>query len=170
MKRAKVLTMVCILALSFIMALAAQAGPFGGGHEGHGQGGGFHGLWALRQLDLSDDQKHAVSDILEKYAGDQNKARESMQAGRQQMAALMMADAFDEAAIRQTFQETSAAMEETVVLRARIFAEIKAVLTAEQLEQLAEVQSSQEERMLQRKKHRAFRHPEHDTWLQTESE
>jgi len=170
MKRVKVLTTVCILALSFIMALAAQAGPSGGGQEGHGPAGGFHGLLALRQLDLSDDQKLAVSDILKKYAGDLDKARESMQAGRQRMAALVLTDEFDEAAIRQAFQETSADMEEAVVLRAKIFAEIKAVLTAEQLEQLADMQRNREERMAQRKKHGKFRHAERDTWLQTDSE
>jgi len=169
MKRVKVLTTVCVLALSVIMALAAQAGSFGGGHNGQGSDGGFPELRALRQLDLSDSQRQAVSDVLKKYATDQNKARDSVQAGRQQMAALMMADEFDEAAIRQTFQESVAVMEEAVVLRARIFAEIKAVLNDDQLARLTELQRIREERMAQRKKEGKSRHAVPDTWLQTES-
>jgi Spy/CpxP family protein refolding chaperone len=169
MKRAKMLTIICILALSVIVALAAQAGQFGWDHNGHGTAG-FYGLRVLRQLDLSDQQKEVVSDILKKYAEGQDKVRESVQAGRQQMAALMMADEFDETSIRQTFQETSAAMEEAVVLRARIFAEIKAVLNDDQRAQLIEMQRNREERMAQRKRHGKSRRADHDTSLQRESE
>ncbi len=170
MKRAKILTTVCILALSVTVVLAAHAGPFGGGHRGHGPEGGFHGMRALMQLDLSADQKHAVSDILKKYEKDQDKARDSVQERRQQMAALMTAEDFNEAAIRQTFQQTSAAMEEAVVLRARMFADIKGILNGDQLEQLAEMQQNREERMAQRKKHREFKRAVLETWLQTDSE
>jgi protein CpxP len=169
MKRAKVLTMVCILALSVFMALSAQAGPFGGGHRGQGPGG-FHGLQALRQLDLSVDQKQAVSDIFKKYAADRDKARESVQAARQRMVALMRADKFDEAAIRQSFHETSAAMEEAVVLRARMFAEIKGVLDPDQRKQLAEIQHNREERMEQRKEHWKSGQHGRDGWWQKDSE
>jgi protein CpxP len=169
MKRAKILTTLCILALSVTMALAAQARPFGGGHKGQGPGG-FHGMRVLMQLDLSSDQKRAVLDILKKYEQDQDKARESAQERRQQMAALMTADEFNEAAIRQTFQETSAAMEEAVVLRARMFAEIRSVLDADQLDQLADMEQNREERMAQRKKHRDFKRALPETWLQTDSE
>lgn len=170
MKRAKVLTTVCILSLSFIMALAAQAAPFGGGHEGHGPGGGFHGFPALLQLDLSVDQKQAVSEIFKKYADDRDKARQSVLAARQRMAAQMRADKFDEAAIRQSFQKTSAAREEAVVLRARMFAEIKGVLDPDQLKQLAEIRHNREERMAQRKEHMKFRRPGRDGRWQTDCE
>jgi protein CpxP len=171
MKGAQVLTTITILALSVTMALAVQAGPFGSGPRGHGPGG-FQGLLALGQLDLSAPQRQAVSDIFNKYADDRVQAREGVQVARQRMAALMTADAFDEAAIRQGFQGTSAAMEEAVVLRARMFAEIKGVLDPDQLEQLAEIQHNREERMAPKKRHRGFgfRHSGRDTWLPTDSE
>lgn len=169
MRRSKVLATVCILALSITVALAAQARPFGGGQKGHGPGG-FHGMRLLMALGLSSDQKQAVADIIKKYEQDQDKARESMQERRLPIAALMTADEFNEAAIRQTFQESSAIMEEVVVLRARMYAEIKSVLDADQLEQLAGMEQKREERMAQRKKHRDFKHARHQTWLQTDSE
>ena len=170
MKRVNVLTTVCILALSITMVLAAQAGPFGGGHKGHGPEGGFHGMRALMQLDLSVDQKHAVYDILKKYVKDQDKTWDSVQERRQRMATLMTAEEFNEAAIRQTFQQTSAAKEEAVVLRAKMFAEIRSVLNDDQLEQLAAMRQNREEKMAQRKKHREFKHAVLETWLQTDSE
>ena len=163
------LTTICILALSVTMALAAQDGEFGGGRRGHVPGG-FHGFPALRQLDLSAPQKQAVSDIFKKYADDRHQAREGVQAARQRMAALMTADTFDEAAIRQRFQETAAAMEEAVVLRARMFAEIKGVLNPDQLKELAEREHNRQERMAQRKRHRGCRHAVRDPWLPMDSE
>jgi Spy/CpxP family protein refolding chaperone len=152
------------------MALTAQAGPFGGGHNGHGPECGFHPMRALMQLDLSSDQKLAVYDILKKYEKDQEKAQDSVQERRQQMATQMRADELNEAAIRQTFQETSAAMEYAVVLRARMFAEIKSVLNYEQREQLAEMQQHRGEKMAQRQKQREFKRAVLETWLQTDSE
>ena len=95
MKRAKILTTVCILSLSLTVALAAQAGPFRGGHRGHGPEGGFHPMRALMQLDLAADQKQSIYDILKKYEQDQDKARESMQERRQQMGGLMTAEELD---------------------------------------------------------------------------
>lgn len=169
MKGAQVLTTIGILALSVTMALAAQVGPFGSGHRVHGPGG-FYGFSALRQLDLSAPQKQAISDIFKKYADDQHQAREGVQVARQRMVALMRADEFDEAAIRKSFQETSSAMEDAVVLRARMFAEIKGVLDPDQLEQLTEIEHDRQERMAQGKKHRRVRHTARDTWEPTDSE
>ena len=170
MKRAKILTTVCILSLSLTVALAAQAGPFRGGHRGHGPEGGFHPMRALMQLDLAADQKQSIYDILKKYEQDQDKARESMQERRQQMGGLMTAEELDEAAIRRTLQQTSAAMEDAVVLRAKMFAEIRSVLNTEQQEQLAEMRRHRGERMAQRNKHREFKCSMLETWLQTGSE
>lgn len=170
MKRVKLLTTVCVLALSFIMALTAQAGPFCGGQRGHGPGGGLHGIQVLMQLDLSSDQKHAVYDILKKYEPEHEKVRENMQERRQRMAGLMWAEEVNEKAIRQTFQETSAAKEEAVVLRAKMFAEIRAVLNDEQLEQLTEKRQKRVQRMTDRKKHREFKRAVLETWLQTDNE
>jgi Spy/CpxP family protein refolding chaperone len=170
MKRGKLLTTVCILALSVSVALTAQAGPFGGGPNGHGPECGFHPMRALMQLDLSVDQKHAVYDILQKYEKDQEKAWDSVQERRQQMATQMRADEVNEAAIRQTFQETSAAREYAVVLRARMFAEIRSVLNDEQREQLAEMQQNRGERMAHRQKQRQFKRAVLKTWLQMDSD
>jgi Spy/CpxP family protein refolding chaperone len=169
MKRAKILTTVCVLALSVTMVLAAQAGPFGGSHKGYGPGG-FHGMRALMQLDLSADQKQSVYAILKKYEQDQEKARDSVHEKRQQMAILMRTEELNEAAIRQTFQETSAAMEEAVVLRARMFAEIRSELNDEQRDQLAEMCQNRRERTAQRKTHREFKRAVLETWLQTDSD
>jgi Spy/CpxP family protein refolding chaperone len=170
MKRGKLLTTVCILALSVSVALTAQAGPFGGGQRGHGPGGGLHGMQVLMQLDLSSDQKHAVYDILKKYEPEQEKARDSVHGKRQQMAGLMWAEEVNEEAIRQTFRETTAATEEAVVLRARMFAEIRSVLNDEQREQLAEIQQNKGERMAHRQKQRQFKRAVLKTWLQMDSE
>ena len=170
MKRVKLLTTLCVLALSFSMVLTAQAGPSRGGRQGHGPGDGLHGMQALMQLDLSVDQKQAVYDILKKYEPEQEKIRKNMQERRQKMAILMWAEEVNEAAIRETFQETSAAMEEAVVLRAKIFGEIRTVLNDEQVEQLTEMRQSRQHRMEDRKKHREFKRVVLETWLQTDSE
>ena len=72
-----------VLALIISTTTAAFAGPFMGGKSGHEIGG----MQALMQLDLSQDQKQSIYDILQKYQDEQQATRLGNRGHRQAPAA-----------------------------------------------------------------------------------
>jgi len=68
MKRTTLLTAALAFAIIFSMIMTAQAESFVGGKQGYGPGGaGNGGMRVLMQLELSQDQKQTIYDILQKY-------------------------------------------------------------------------------------------------------
>jgi Spy/CpxP family protein refolding chaperone len=90
----------------------------------------------LKELNLTLDQKKELFGIAMKYRDMHKETREEMQGIRKQFAATMQdllnSDNFDEARVRQTYQESAAKFEDVVVSVAKMFSEMKAVLTPEQ--------------------------------------
>jgi Spy/CpxP family protein refolding chaperone len=96
----------------------------------------------LKELDLTLEQKKELFGIVMKYRDMHKETREEMQGIRKQFAATMQellnSDDFDEALVRQTYQESTAKLEDVVVSVAKMFSEMKAVLTPEQQQILQE--------------------------------
>ena len=92
----------------------------------------------LQELNPTLEQKKQLFGIAMKYRGMHQDTRDEMQAVRKQVATTMLdllnSDEFDEARVRQTFQESAAKLEDVVVSGAKMLSEMKAILTPEQQE------------------------------------
>lgn len=164
MKRTILLTAALVIGITISMIMTVQAEPFMGGKRSHGQGGaGIGGMRALMQLDLAQDQKQTIYDILQKYEAEQQAARTSLKAHKKELSDMTAAGNFNEDKFRQAFQESVPAMEEAFVLKARIKSEVMAVLTEEQLEELQEIRAERTSR--RQGKHNEFRRAMLETWL-----
>lgn len=104
----------------------------------------------LRDLDLTDEQQTAVRKIVASYRKKGKDLGESAMELRPKMKGLTETGEFDEAAVRNAFQERSKTHEDMFVLRAKMMNEIRAVLTEEQREALAEKRAGVAERMRKR--------------------
>ena len=97
---------------------------------------GPHGMDLTRfieDLDLSEEQKVQVEAIIDKYEDDKDSLLESLKEAREKVSEVIFAEEFNEAAVRAAIGEVSPIMEELVVLHAKIIAELRTVLTPEQI-------------------------------------
>jgi len=118
---------------------AGCPGMMGKGMKGHhmGQGGkGGKMFRVLRMLDLDDSQKDEVKQINDKYKADREKIVDNIRQYRETLTQSIHGDEYNEENIRAAHNQISKEREEMVVLKAKIFSEIKAILTPEQLEKL----------------------------------
>lgn len=165
-------TVSIALVLVMIFTGAAVAGGFGRHHGGpggfgkHGMGGGM-GLKALMHLDLSETQKAEVAEVFTKYQEDRENVRASVMTARENLFTAVHADEFNEADVRQASKAVAAAMEEGAVLKAKIIAEVKPILTPEQIALLKERRAKKTEKM---KEHKASKHSMLENWLKAEHE
>lgn len=151
--RTLMITLISCLSLAATAYAGDMRGPGDGtGPERTGGGPGFYGcpmmggpggacgisLKQIMRLDLTDAQRTEVTAVMDKYRDTQKSLMDQMAAARQACAENRRADAvFDEVAIRQNHQNISAVKEEMAVLRGRIVAELKPILTETQMEKLA---------------------------------
>lgn len=140
-------TLAVMVTLTMVCGTLAFAGIYG---RGMGRGGHGPGLMrALRQLDLTDDQKSQIQTLMERNQKQHQAARENVQAAMADFREVMAAETFNETAIRQAFQKAAAAREEAMVLRARTFHQVRQVLTPEQQ---AELEKMRQQRLQKRGK------------------
>ena len=149
-------TLTIMVAVSMVLALAftAEARPFGPGHKGRGMRGDLGGLKMLLELKLSDTQQAQMTNIINKYQKERETLRDTTMQARKNLSAVLRAEQFNEEQARKAFREASAARENMFVSRAKMMAELKAVLTPEQLESLKERKAQRIERMRHRFKTR----------------
>lgn len=131
------------------------AGPHGRGHRsGHGRdrggwkGGHGRGMMLgriLRKLDLTDEQNEQIKAIREANREKTKDAREAVAEATKALHETAFQDA-NEAAIRAAATVLGNALGDRAVLRATTMASIKKVLTAEQLEKLAQSRAKMKER------------------------
>jgi len=99
-------------------------------------GRGPHGMdmeRLIEDLDLSDEQKEQVEAIVERHKDDKDNLVEGMKEARDELQEVIFAEEFNEAAVRQASQQVSAIMEKLAVLHAKIIAELRTVLSSEQI-------------------------------------
>lgn len=93
-------------------------------------------LWAT--LDLTDTQKEEIFSIVGNYRDTHGNLLENIGATHTELLDTILANGFDEAHVRQLYQEHAAQQEEFFVAHAKMLAEIKAILNPEQITVLQE--------------------------------
>ncbi|TAN35666.1 MAG: periplasmic heavy metal sensor [Verrucomicrobia bacterium] len=131
-------------------------------HEGPGGGEMRHGPgplgireeigrkvmgYVFEQLNLSDEQKAKVKEIMESHKAEGQAMMEKIGPERQALQKLIMADTLDEQAIRDQVAKLAGLEADAAVARAKIGQEIRAILTPEQAEKAKDLQAKREARM-----------------------
>ena len=137
MKLSKALIGVLFLTTFFAGAVAVEAGRFGRHHRPSGMmGSEFRTLKAIIQLDLSDSQKSKITSIIEKYENERAGLKESLREARKNLTRVLEAEPADEAQIRSALRREAPIREKLFVQRVKMAAELKTVLSPEQLQLL----------------------------------
>jgi Spy/CpxP family protein refolding chaperone len=119
----------------------------------HGPGttlgmGPMRGL--MRNLDLSEEQRARIGDIMKNAWAQGEAERQALQGIRAKVEEAVAAEGFDEARVRSIIESSMPQLTESFVRMARTMAEVRAVLTPAQREQLdarlAEMRERREER------------------------
>ncbi|NGN99204.1 CpxP family protein [Grimontia sp. S25] len=145
-----------VIALPLMMG-SMSAMAFGGKHHGgegmHG-GKGMMGKHLLRGVDLTDEQKAELKTLREQkreaMKANKGEFRTQMMAERQQMQELMLADNFDEAAVRALAEKMVDQQVERRVAMMKSQHEMMSILTPEQKVQVKENMDKMAERMQKR--------------------
>jgi protein CpxP len=104
----------------------------------------------FRQLNLTDDQKAKVKEILEANKATIQPIREAMKANHEKLAALN--GNFDEAQVSAIAKEQGDLTAQMIVARARVKSQIFAILTDEQKAKAAQLHDAMKERFQNRMK------------------
>lgn len=138
------LALVAAMAAAPMIATAATEGPSDGGWSRHHQkmqrGPAGHG-WSgpmLHKLNLTQAQQDQIFKIRHDQAQafyDQHKA---LKEARKSLREVTMADSFDQAKAQQASESLGKAEAQIALLRAQTQAQVRAVLTPEQRQQLAD--------------------------------
>jgi len=121
-----------------------QGGPRGGMRRGPAGDLGLHGV------QLTDAQREQVRTIMESHRQEFADLRTKLGAAHRAFADAARTGAVDEAAIRTQSTVVAGAMTDEAILGARVRAQVHALLTAEQQQQLQERQAAMEKRMQER--------------------
>ena len=111
-----------------------------GGWKGHGHPG--HRM--AKALGLSDEQKTQVKAIFRKHRDGTASLRKEMTSGRRELRKLVRSDKPDEAAIREQVKKIAATGGNLAVDRAKMFQEVRAVLTPEQIAKFRALQEKRD--------------------------
>lgn len=157
---AAILVMLAMTSAGVTTAWARPCGPGGGG--GHGA----HLLNVLLGLSLSDAQKHEIAVIMKTNRDEFKAVMGQVRDARKDVFDRINAEPLNEDAVRQAVRQLATVGEQAAVLRARVFSEIKGVLTPEQRKALADKRARFEA---------GFEHGKHrgssllDDWIDTHS-
>ena len=150
MKPSKTLTMVLVLVVMLVGAVATTAGVFPGHHGRGPRGFRLPGLKTFIELNLSDSQKSQVLNILEKYQRERQNTLDSLLEARKHLSTVTHAEEFNEDDVRKAYRKVSSIEEEVFVSRAKMMAELRAVLNPEQIELLREQRAQRIQKMRDR--------------------
>jgi Spy/CpxP family protein refolding chaperone len=146
MKRKRVVTALGILVAFLFVGGLAFAGAARRGYGGHGGGARVFGRIA-RQLDLTDDQRAQMRDVVHKHwLSGLGASADRARVARRDLRGLIQDPAADESAIRAASKSAAAADEELAVERHRTFADAAALLTPEQKDKLKALRQEWSER------------------------
>jgi Spy/CpxP family protein refolding chaperone len=140
-KRTAIITLVLAGCLG-VGAAYAGFGPRRHFHRGHGPLS-----QVIVQLDLTDAQRQQAAETLGRYRDTHRAEVDQVIGARQELFDRTNADVFNEAAVRDAFRRLAAVQEELAVTRAQAVSELRAILTPEQKDLLAEMQANMKERL-----------------------
>ena len=84
-------------------------------------------------LDLMEGQKEQVEAIVKKYEGNRDTLVKSLKKAREQLSTVIFSEEFIENDVREAYDAISSIVEELVVSRAQMIAELRTVLSLEQI-------------------------------------
>ena len=144
---------VVVFVAVLIAGLSAQ-----GGRPGRGGPGGPGGVsLPLRQLDLTEDQRTRVRDVMERYQSELQGVGERLRAAMDAQRTAIETVPTNEGLVRSASDVAATVQSDMAVLRARIHGEVFAALTAEQQAKAGEIAAQREARMEQRAEQRQNR-------------
>ena len=132
--------LIVILAALVVLALvfSAEARPFGPAFGKRDSGGALAGLQTFLALKLTDAQQEQMQGIIAKYQGQDKELKAKLLETRRNNWKVLSASPFNEANARTAFKDASPIREDMFILRAKMMAELKSVLTPEQVNLLKE--------------------------------
>ncbi len=136
------------LALAVMLAPAALAQPSGrsmGPGPGHGPGRGPNLERMTRHLDLTDQQRDQIRQILDNRRDGAAQLDTELRDARDRLHAAIHADVFDETGIRDASAAVALLEADRAVDMARTLQEVRQVLTPEQREKMGEMQQRRRE-------------------------
>ena len=137
MKFNKALVWVLFLTVFFATPVVVEAGRFGRHHGQFGvMGPELYGLKTFIQLKLTPEQQSQILGILEKYDNQRQSLKMSLREARRNLARVLQTEQPAEDEIRSALRRAAPIKEELLVMRVKMTAELKSVLTPEQLELL----------------------------------
>jgi protein CpxP len=117
-----------------------------------GPGGPGPDLLGLRGIELTDAQREQVRSIMESHQAEFQQVHQKVREAHRTLAEATNADTIDEAAIRTRSAAVATAMADEAILRGKVRAEVFAILTAEQQQQLRERRAERQKRLEERRK------------------
>ena len=144
------LSMITLFAGAFAIA-PAQAGPNHDSHKHAKKHQGHGGMYILKKLDLSDEQKTEVKAIM-KNAKEQKKGlHESLKAYKQALSDLINRTDYSEQAVRSLQAQYQSVFADKAVIKANASHQINALLTPEQQAKKAEIKAKMKARWAEKK-------------------
>lgn len=132
-------------------------------HEARGERGrGDHGPAMQvartigRELHLSREQRKALREIVRHRGDELHDAAHDVGKARRALREKVLAETFDEAAIRSASEHLGATIGAAAVLTARLAGEARPILTPAQRERLLEMRARREERRERKSEHRRW--------------
>lgn len=140
-----------ILIAASIFVIAQRSGGKGGHEFGRGTGGHGGGIeMALRGLDLTDEQKPKVKEVMEAAKTTTEALMEQTRANHEKIRGLGTDGKFDQAQVEALATEQGNLMAKMIVEKEKVKAQIFALLTDEQKAKAETMRSKFEEKFKQR--------------------
>jgi periplasmic protein CpxP/Spy len=133
-----------------VYALDSVPGPSGKGHGRHGE----RFLKVLDQLNLTESQKHDIAYILKQNREQARELRREMFAARRLVVEAITGNAYNEEAVREAAQKAALVGEQLAVMRAKVFDQIRGLLTPEQLEKIQKIKADSASKINRRMENR----------------
>ncbi len=121
-----------------LLPLGAQARR-GMGQMGKRGGNQQHLQKCLQQLNLTENQKQEIADILTKHKAEREALMQRMEKARENLWTVMSSDSSTEGQVRAAWRKVSSVKEDMLVLRHKEKREVFKVLTPEQQKQIKEM-------------------------------
>jgi len=115
--------------------------------EGGWKGHGFRGHRLVKALDLSNEQTEQVKAIFRKHRDEIAPLRKEMVSERRELRNLILSDKPDETVIREQAKKIAATSGDLAVRRAKVFQEVRTVLTPEQIQKFRALQEKRDGRI-----------------------
>lgn len=135
-----------MIALAVVISLAAagvHAGTARHGYQGSSQRGFgvVQLIMDVSDLNITAEQKSAIRSVLQKHWGEAKPLLKELNGYRVELRDIIKKNPYDEIAIRNAVQKRSQVAADLAVLRGKMSAEVKSILTLEQKAKIETIQT-----------------------------